>query len=106
VTPPDATEETVKEVKETLDGAVARITQMNVLEVDSKIIRHTSVSVGIIQEAKNYDAVVVGAAGHSIYPQILFGSIPENIAKRSDRPVIVVKHYHPVKALIGRVVGE
>ena len=106
VVPPDATEETIKEVNERLDGVVARVTQINGLKADSKMIRHTSVSVGIIQEAKNYDAVVVGAAGHSIYPQILFGSIPEIVAKRSDLPVILVKHYQPVKALIGRVVGE
>jgi hypothetical protein len=46
------------------------------------------------------------AVGHSICPQILFGSIPEMIAKHSDQPVILVKHYHPVKALLGRVMGE
>ena len=67
VVPPDATKATVETMNERLDGAMARITEMNGLAVDSKIIRHASIGVSIIQEAKRYDAVVVGAAGRSIY---------------------------------------
>ena len=89
-----------------LDDAVARMAGDDGLQLNSKVIRHKSVSVGILQESKNYDAVVVGAAGGSIYPLILFGSIPEAIAKRSSRTVILVKHHHPVKALVGQVLGE
>ena len=106
VVPPDAQDEITAQASERLEQAVARVRGFNGLEVDSKLIRHRSVSVGIIQAARDYDAIIVGAAGSSIYPQILFGSIPENIAKHSDQAVIMVKHHHPVKALLGRVVGE
>ena len=61
---------------------------------------------GIIEASKDYDTIMVGAAGQSIYPQIMFGNIPEEIAKNANKTVIVVKHYDPVKALYGRVVGE
>lgn len=74
--------------------------------INTKILKSERVGAGIVEESKNYDAVLVGAAGQSIYPQILFGSIPEEIAKDSNKTVIMVKHYHPVKALYGRVVGE
>ncbi|MFH1420052.1 MAG: amino acid permease [Planctomycetota bacterium] len=106
VAPARAAEQDVTAVNRRLDEAVARLEANDGFQLDGKIIRHKSVSVGIIQEAKNYDAVVVGAAGGSIYPQILFGSIPEAIAKRSSRTVILVKHHHPVKALVGQVLGE
>ncbi len=102
-----------KIIEERLQSAKNRISQINgnselppLKEVQSIQIKSDSVSDGIVQHAENYDAVMVGAAGKSIYPQILFGSIPEEIARGVDRTVIVVKHYHPVKALIGRVVGE
>ncbi len=106
VAPVEASSQDLNAVTRRLDDAVARMAAIDGLNLNSRVIRHPSVSVGIIQEAKNFDAVVVGAAGGSIFPQILFGSIPEAIAKRSSRTVILVKHYHPVKALVGQVLGE
>ncbi|MCZ6837489.1 MAG: amino acid permease, partial [Planctomycetota bacterium] len=106
VAQPDAPPEQREGVKQRLDEAIQRIKATNHLDVQSKVIEHKSIPVGIIEEAKqDYDALVLGASGESIYPQILFGSIPETIAKRCDKTVIMVKHYHPVKALLGRVVG-
>jgi basic amino acid/polyamine antiporter, APA family len=74
--------------------------------VDVKLIRHASVPVGIIKEAKDYDALVIGAAGQSFSSQIMFGSIPETIARRATVPVIVVKRYHALRALAGRVMTD
>ncbi len=90
----------------TLQEALNRIASFNGLPATSRLIVNNDVTKGIIEAAKGYDAVMVGAAGQSIYPQILFGNIPEAIARDTDKTVIVVKHYHPVKALYGRVVGE
>lgn len=73
---------------------------------ETKIIRNRSVSAGLIQEAESYDAVAVGAASGSIYPQIIFGNTPEAVAKHTEKPVILVKHHDPVKALVGRVLGK
>ncbi len=103
---PDADDEKVTFGTEILNRAVKRVSEFNGLKVNSKIIRNKSVIVGIINESKDYDAIMVGASGRSIYPQILFGNIPEMIAKHSNCPVILVKHYHPVKELIGRVMEE
>ena len=50
--------------------------------------------------------MIIGATGRSIYPQILFGNIPEMIAKRAENTVLLVKYHHPVKALLGRVMAE
>lgn len=106
VVPPQASPEEVAATRERLEEAVSRVRQMGGVPAEARVLRHRSVIVGILQEAQAYDAVVVGAAGQSVKPQILFGSIPENIARHSDRPVLVVKKYHPVKALLGRVMEE
>lgn len=92
--------------KENIKLAMERINVDPDVKVDSRLIRSDSIPKGIAETAQEFDAVIVGAAGKSIYPQIMFGNIPEEIARNSDRTVIVVKHYHPVKALLGRVVGE
>ncbi|RMG11129.1 MAG: amino acid permease [Planctomycetota bacterium] len=76
------------------------------VETSTKVIEHRSVPVGIIKEAEGYDALIIGAAGQSFSSQVLFGSIPETIARRANCTVIVVKRYHPVKALVGRVLSE
>ena len=91
---------------EKLDEEVKRIQMARKVGADTKLIHNRSISAGVIQEAKEFDAVVVGASRRSIYPQIVFGNIPETIAKRTGKPVILFKHHHPVKSLYGRVVGE
>ena len=90
-------------VEQALSEAVGRINDESSVHVESRIITHKSVSVGIIQAAEEYDAIAMGAAGESFYKQILFGSIPENVAKHTDKTVIVYKQYSPVKALVDRV---
>ena len=102
----DETESEAEIQKERLAPAVERISGKNGLTINSVIVRNDSISDGIIEASKDYDAVMVGATRDSIYPQILFGNIPEKIALGSNKTVIMVKHHHPVKALLGRVVGE
>ncbi len=106
VAAPDQSLESVHEVNERLKEALGRVSRHKLQNVKGKVLRHASVADAILHEAENYDAIIVGAAGGSVYPQILFGSIPEAIAKNAPKPVIVVKYYHPVKALLGRVMGE
>ncbi len=102
-----------KIMEQLLELATNRILSVNgnpdlpVLEkVKQRIIQNDSVSEGIIKEANNYDAVMVGAVGTSVYSKSLFGGIPLQIAKDLDNTVIVVKHFDRVRALVGRIVGE
>lgn len=103
VVSPDAGATHNYSVEKSLSESVGRINDESSVHVESQIITHKSVSVGIIQASEKYDAIALGAAGESFYKQILFGSIPENVAKHTDKTVIVYKQYSPVKALVGRV---
>ena len=107
VVPKEQNGTTTETYQQGLNNAILRIQEGSGLEsVNAKIISSNEIGKGILEEANNYDAVMVGAAGQSIYPQILFGSIPEEIAKNANQTVIMVKHHHPVKAIYGRVLGE
>lgn len=100
------TPEAERMVSEWLDGAANRMAEAQRLKIQSKLIYHASVSVGIIQESKNHDAVILGASRDSLYKRVLFGNIPESVAKHTDKTVIVFKKYSPVKALFGRVMED
>jgi APA family basic amino acid/polyamine antiporter len=76
------------------------------LKLRTEILRSDSVADAIVETAAEYDAVVIGAAGQSFSTQVLFGAIPEEIARRTDGTVIVVKYHQPVRALLGRVMTE
>jgi APA family basic amino acid/polyamine antiporter len=106
VVDPAAKEEKLNEIHQSLDEDIAELKRQNGLEVDKKLVASESITDGIIDEAEDYDAVVIGATGYGLYQRILFGNMPETIAKGAQKPVILVKHYHPVKSLIGRIMGE
>lgn len=100
-------EEVLQNSEQMLKNAIDRLEKNNgKIQIDQKILKSDQVSNGIIQEAAHYDAVVVGAAGQGIYPQLLFGNIPEEIARKTPKTVIMVKHYNRVKALYTRVLVE
>ncbi len=73
--------------------------------LERKLLVGASVQAAIVEEAEDYDAIVIGAAGHSSYRQILFGSLPEEIAQKTSRSVVMVKRHDPVKAMVARVLG-
>lgn len=106
VVPASSTDQNIDKSKDALQEGLNRIAEFNGVPATSTVVKNDSVSKGILEAAQDYDAIMVGAAGKSIYPQIMFGNIPEEIAKHADKTVIVVKHYDRVKALYGRVVGE
>jgi nucleotide-binding universal stress UspA family protein len=56
-----------------------------------KIKRHQDVIQTILNEAKNYDLVVVGATEQSIINQFFNPSIPEALAEKCQKPFVMVK---------------
>jgi len=107
VVPMDAQEELIQSENERLNDARNRIVEATKFDrVETIIVQSRSVTDGIVEELKNHDGVMVGAARKSFSNRILFGNIPEEVARLSDKPVIVVKHHDTVKALFGRVMSE
>lgn len=90
VVSPNAGESILTGVNEMLKKAVERVTRSKKVKTVAKVITNTSVSEGIIKEAESHDAVMIGATENR-FAKILFGSIPEIVAKEANRTVLLVK---------------
>ena len=87
---PNAGESFVESTKQILEKAVDRIKDQNGVNVKSTIIENESVVNGILEGSRDYDAIMVGATEQR-FKKILFGSIPEMIAKESLKTVVLIK---------------
>jgi len=104
VVSPDAADESFESAEQQIKEATERIELDG--ELSGKVIRNQSVISGILDESKEYDAIVLGAASGGLTTKMFFGSIPEDVARNADRPVIMVKRHHAVGALVRRVMQE
>lgn len=74
--------------------------------VHKKIIESASVAGGIAKASKDYDLLVIGAAKEPFFKQVLFGEIPEKVARYSPTSVLVVKKYEgAVKSILKKILG-
>ena len=106
VTQNNLTEEEQAEEIAKLDESKKRIEEACGVEVDSKLIRRPHISSAVKDESNSYDTVIIGATRKSMYHDVLFGSIPETLAKELDTNILLVKHYSPIDAVWGKVVSE
>lgn len=58
----------------------------------------SSVEDSILDEARHHHLVIMGASGHEISTKAPFGSIPQQVVQRAERPVIVVKTKEAIDA--------
>ena len=107
VVPVEAQDELIPSETTRLNQVRQRMIEQSGFEsIETSIVHNRDVCDGILAESEHHDAIVVVAAGQSFSKQILFGSIPEDIARQSEKPVIVIKHPEKVKALFGRLMSE
>ena len=74
--------------------------------VTTRVVEGTGVVEGIAGAAAGFDAVMVGAAEDSFSHRILFGTIPERIAREAPATVMVFKSHDRVRAFLGRVAAD
>jgi chloride channel protein, CIC family len=55
----------------------------------------------ILKESRDYDLIMLGATEETVFRQALFGTVPEHVAKRCPKTVIMVKGYQgPLVTLV------
>ena len=70
------------------------------------IIESKSIAAGIAKTSREFDLVVIGAAKEPFFRKMLFGEIPEKVARYSPNSVLVVKKYEGVvKSIIKKIFG-
>ena len=76
------------------------------IEHSKKIIKSKSIAGGIAKASRDFDLVVIGAAKEPLFNKMLFGEIPEKVARFSPTSVLVVKRYEGiVKNILKKVLG-
>jgi amino acid transporter len=104
VVSPDATTEERTEAEHWVDKTVARFGEP--LDVERRLIEARTVAGGIALASKDFDLVVLGAAREPLFQKMLFGDIPEKVARHSPVSVLVVKRYEGrVRSLLKRLLG-
>ena len=73
---------------------------------ETRILDGAGVVESIVAAAGDFDAVMVGASGDSFSSRIVFGTIPERVAREAPGTVIVLKSHDRVRAFMGRVAAD
>lgn len=60
---------------------------------EQKIIVTDSIVKGIVEEAKDYDLILLGASEERMFDQFVFGNIPQRIAAQATTPAIIARRY-------------
>jgi amino acid transporter/nucleotide-binding universal stress UspA family protein len=68
-----------------------------------QVLPATDAVEGILDQAADYDLVLVGAAWRRPFGQVLFGNIPERLAAQCPKTVIMVKRRDPLEAILRRI---
>lgn len=104
VVPPDASAEAKAKAEGWMDEALASMD--GAAKVDKRLLTSNSVPRAIAQASRDYDLLVIGAAKEPLFRQVLFGEIPEKIARESPTSVLVVKRYEgAVKSMLKKAIG-
>jgi amino acid transporter len=74
--------------------------------VERRLIEGRKVASALAKTAEEFDLIVVGASKEGVFSSVLFGEIPEKVARYSRAPVMIVSRYEgAVKSVIKKVMG-
>jgi nucleotide-binding universal stress UspA family protein len=71
-----------------------------------RLLEGKKVATALIRAAADYDLIVLEASKEGFFSNVLFGEIPEKVARYSQTPVMIVQRYEgSVKSLVKKVMG-
>ena len=104
VVKPDADENERESARQWIQKTI-RLTNLEG-KVDMRLLEGKRVATTLVREAANYDLIALGASREGVFSNVLFGEVPEKVARYSKSPVMIVRRYEgPVKSLVKRVMG-
>jgi len=100
----NASEEERAQGKKSIDITLARLDET--VPRKHHLIEARTIAGGIASASRKYDLVVIGAAKEPFFRKMLFGEIPEKVARYSPTSVLVCKKYEGVmKSIVKKVMG-
>jgi uncharacterized hydrophobic protein (TIGR00271 family) len=83
----------IREQSRGQNGTAGQLQTDHPISIDGRVITAQSVVAGITQAGNEADLVMLGASEESLIDQVLFGSIPEQVAVSCSSPVVILKRY-------------
>ena len=74
--------------------------------IELRLVYTTDVVHGILDEATDFDQIIIGASEEGLLEQSLFGSIPQRVAEEALTTVVMVKRHDLVKFGLRRWLGR
>ena len=71
-----------------------------------QLISSNRIATGLVRASADFDLIALGASKEGVFSSVLFGEIPEKLARYSKTSVMIVKRYEGlVKSLVKRILG-
>ena len=71
-----------------------------------RLISADRIATGLVQASVDYDLIALGASKEGVFSSVLFGEIPEKVARYSKTSVMIVKRYEGVvKTVVKKILG-
>jgi len=75
-------------------------------KVDTELLEGRKVAPTLVKAAADYDLIVLGSSKEGVFSSVLFGEIPEQVARYSRTPVMIVQRYEGVvKSVVKKILG-
>ncbi len=104
VIPEDANDDQMDKGNQSMDKTLVELN--HAVKQQKKFIKSKSIAGGIAKASRDFDLVVIGAAKEPFFRKMLFGEIPEKVARYSPTSVLLVKKYEGiVKSILKKVLG-
>jgi amino acid transporter/nucleotide-binding universal stress UspA family protein len=104
VVPPNASDRDREIAWEWIEKTI-RLTDLSG-KVNMCVLEGNTVATTLVKAAAEYDLLVLGASREGLFSSVLFGEIPEKVARYSKTPVMIVKHFEGgVKSLVKKIMG-
>jgi amino acid transporter len=104
VVEPNASEDEQESAREWIQKTI-RLTNLEG-KANSRVLEGKKIATTLIRAAADYDLITLGASKEGVFSNVLFGEIPEKVARYAQSPVMIVRRYEgPVKSLVKRVMG-
>ncbi|WP_240910548.1 amino acid permease [Thermococcus sp. GR6] len=71
-----------------------------------KIVNKSDAVNAILDECRKHDLVVMGATREGLFKRLLFGEVPERVASKCPKTVMLVKGNRGIRARINRLLGR
>ena len=104
VVEPDASENDREAARQWIQKTI-RLTNLEG-KADMRLMEGKKVATTLIRAAADYDMIALGSSREGVFSNVLFGEIPEKVARYAQSPVMIVQRYEgPVKSLVKRIMG-